>query len=121
MTDSDLQALLAFWQKTLRLQDWQIIARFCDTTELTDSSDYGNLRVRPHQKNAVILIRHQGEGEDPIPHTEEEACVHELLHLHFNHFEVTTEPGHTAQEQAINLIAGALVELKRQIPDLTIS
>ena len=114
MTDADLQSLLTFWQKTLRLQDWQIITRFCDSTELHIPSDYGNCRIRAQQKSAVILIRRQGVGEDPFPFTEEEALVHELLHLHFEPFEVQTEPGHTAEEQAINLIAGALVELKRQ-------
>ncbi|MEH2033364.1 MAG: hypothetical protein V7K67_27715 [Nostoc sp.] len=46
------------------------------------------------------------------PYNIEETLVHELLHLHLVTFDMSDEPKRLALEQAINVIARALVNLK---------
>lgn len=117
MTNSDLQALCAEWQSALRLQDWDIKAQFARQSKFNISEAQGECRWVLSKKAALIFIL------DPIDYptdtlwAQDPECtlVHELLHCHmapFDDFDYGS-PKDVAVEQAIDLIAKALVALKR--------
>lgn len=71
-----------------------------------------NLRKRM----ALIKVLDSADWDPstPWPQDQEQSLVHELLHLHFAPFRADDgTPEDVAQEQAIDAIAKALVELKR--------
>lgn len=71
-----------------------------------------NLRMR--MALIKVLDSVDWDPSTPWPQDQEQSLVHELLHLHFAPFRAddgTLE--NVAQEQAIDAIARALVELKR--------
>ena len=115
MTEHELQALCAEWQKRLRLQDWDVkvqLARRWAMEPGNQAECEWNLRKRI----AVIRVLDSVDwnSDTPWPQDQEQSLVHELLHLHFAPFRAEPEtPQDVAQEQAIDAIARALVELKR--------
>lgn len=107
MSQKKLDSLCLQWQALLRLKDWNLTVRISPITRLGD--DYvGCCSYQLSHKHAVIELT----GEEDI----EETLVHELLHLHFAPLGITDEcgPRDVGQEQAINLIAEALIRLKRK-------
>lgn len=116
MTQKQLEVLLAEWQAALRLLDWAISARFVKATEL-DGGALAQCRYTLERKIATIKILRPKRGPDDSPHPRdpESDLVHELLHVHFAPFEPQSweSPKGIAIEQAIDLIAEALVKLKR--------
>lgn len=117
MTQKQLEALCAWWQETLRLLDWTISVRFVRAEEL-DGISLAQCRYTIERKIATIKILRPKRGEEKSPHPRdvESDLVHELLHLHTALFEPSSweSPKGIAIEQAIDLIAEALVRLKRQ-------
>ena len=111
----DIENLLAEWQKILRLQDWDVKVLFVRGHEIDDCQ--ARIIHYDNHKQALLKLR------DPIdwtakdfPEDSELDLVHELLHLHMAPF-VNTKPDkleETCIERAIELIAGALVGLKRK-------
>lgn len=115
-TEKELQKLCREWQKRLRLQDWDVKVFVKRESQFINENAAGECSWQLAKKLAVIRIL------DPIdygsnlawPQDQEATLVHELLHLHFAPFAAKDDtPEDTAQEQAIDLIARALVELKR--------
>ena len=113
----DLQALLAKWQKILRLQDWQIKIEFRRKFDMPEYKQ-GTVGFNAGKKMAAIGII------DPIdyspksdwPQDVEGTIVHELLHLHFGLTD-TSKSGSLEEdlwEQAINSLETALVGLDRK-------
>ena len=114
MTQRDLENLLSKWQKSLRLQDWDIQVRFVRGHEI--EGNQAQIKHNNDYKNAVIRLR---DPKDWPPgdwqEDSESDLVHELLHLHMSTFE-GTKPGTKEQvglEQAIECITEALVKLER--------
>lgn len=116
MTQKQLEVLLAEWQAALRLLDWTISARFVRDGEL-DGGAIAQCKCTIERKIATIKILRPGRGPDDSPHPRdpESDLIHELLHVHFAPFEPQSweSPKGVAMEQAIDLIAEALVRLKR--------
>jgi hypothetical protein len=116
MTQRQLEVLLAEWQATLRLLDWTISARFVKADEL-DGGAIAQCRYTLERKIATIKILRPKRGPDDSPHPRdvEADLIHELLHLHAAPFEPQSweSPKGVAIEQAIDLIAEALIKLKR--------
>jgi hypothetical protein len=117
-TDADLQTLCAEWQKTLRLQDWDVKVRIVRRSQFRISDAQGECEWLLPKKTALIHI------VDPIDYPPnsvweqdmERTLVHELLHCHmagFDDFEYGS-PKDVAVEQAVESIAKALVSLKRK-------
>jgi len=114
----DLNRLCRKWQRLLRLQDWDVKIRWatgaddqtgdCATCKHWDQEKFALIRVTPPDQRTTSAEFHE--------ETDVEAdVVHELLHLHFAPFESPDDsPEATSQEQAINLIACALVALDRK-------
>ena len=92
VTGKQLASLGRRWQRRLRLADWRVSFAFADLPADT----LGEVESDPDTREATVSIARKCEDV-------EGTVVHELLHLHFD-----TRPG-TAQEQAINAVADALL------------
>lgn len=108
VTPVNLAAWLPKWQHILRLRDWNVVAHVVPKSEVPDCR--GDVEHSVGTKSAMIRI-----GDNLTVGEAAEVLVHELLHLHFAPFEakVNGSAEDIAQEQAIQLIAEALVSQRR--------
>lgn len=116
-TNEELRAKCAEWQKILRLQDWDIRTSIVRAREMQAEDSNAECKVNIQHRLAQIKI------VDPVdfhtdelnPQDMERYLVHELLHIHLWPFTENLEgPLEDAEEQAINMIAGALIQLHRK-------
>lgn len=111
LTLPQLKKLCKEWQKILRLQDWDIELRLV-TLEQMGNDAQGCIMPSLPNKTAVMFILDQGSYTDDIfPQDMEETLVHELVHLHTAPF--CPEDETFLEEQAVELMASALVAVKR--------
>lgn len=115
MSQAELEAACRYWQELLRLQHWDVVVRLARQYEM-DAGNQGECEWNLRKRMALIKVLDAADWDPrtPWPQDQEQTLVHELLHLHFAPFRAeqgTAED--TAQEQAIDAIARALVELKR--------
>lgn len=115
LTDEQLQERLTYWQKVLRLQDWDIRASIVRAWEM-ECHGAGENQWQTSTKTSLIRICDQVDWPpSQWPQDMEETLVHELLHLHMAAFQ--PEHGtleHTMMEQAICCIATGMVTLHRE-------
>ena len=119
-TREELDALLAEWQRRLRLRDWDVRIKCVRGYDISLPGTDGTCTWQLETKRAIVEIL------DPMDYPPsrfgydqdvERTLVHELLHLHFAPFAATDDRlADAAQEQAIDLIAAALVSAKREAP-----
>lgn len=102
-----VEALLAFWQPVLRVADWHVLVQLDAKLEA-----YGVCQPDYTYKRALITLR---DPAAPLPGYDlEETLVHELVHLHFAAFDTQGgSPERTAEEQAVESLMRALIQLKR--------
>lgn len=116
MTKREARALLVEWKERLQLKDWEIGMVFCSPRELPDKMADNTIVSERRDAKIRLLWPHldpRGEPDD-VEHT----LVHELVHCWFDSF----YPGNPARskhkvlviENAVDAIAKALVEAKRQ-------
>jgi hypothetical protein len=114
-TQAELDAAVAYWQKILRLQDWEVKAKI-----VRQLDKCGDNTFKTASKKSLIRLLNPIDAVDwdfPLDH--EKTLVHELLHLHLFHevldksFEVGTL-NDTLSEQAVECLSLALVELNRK-------
>lgn len=115
LTNEQLQERLAYWQKVLRLQDWTIRVAFRHVVDMEPGNE-AEVDTNFPLKRAAIAIVYPDEYRSRVgwPQEVEESLVHELLHLHLEPWQV--EKGsleYVLQEQAVESLAHALVELAR--------
>jgi hypothetical protein len=121
VSNSTLQKLLREWQKTLRLQDWRVVAKFASPMEFQNGGAVGECHVSALLKQAEVLLLDDEHlaGERLFNADIEVSLVHELLHLPLqawtrnNSARDEQDPRYWQAEQAIEQIALALVGLKR--------
>lgn len=118
MTNDELQALCRVWQERLRLRDWIIDARLARRPEFGNTTQVGRCAWNENHRAARVSVLDPLDADlsnTTTPDNDPELIlVHELLHIHFIPFVAQDNtPEDTAQEQAINCIAGALVSLAR--------
>ncbi len=124
MTAGELQERLTYWRQVLRLRDWKIAAKFVESSDDIDDSNSGSCHVHQHTKAAIIkLLKPEAYNMTssfsqafPENTDQEVTLVHELLHIHFDGLfveEDDNEIREEREEQAIELIAEALVKLDR--------
>jgi hypothetical protein len=108
----NLQALVAYWQKALRLLDWRIQAEYVrDLCASEGSPVYGLCSRLVDNKTAYLRIR---DPETPIPDgrdpnvTVERTVIHECAHLHFAAFGTCSPAEIAVEEQAVWAFADAL-------------
>lgn len=118
ITRETLEARCREWQRRLRLQDWKVTATFDTWHSLDDRS--GAISYNLQHKIAKVRVmdpRHYCDHWDADDRDWENHLIHELLHLHFAPFwvmEADDKLKFEAQELAINLLTGALLDLKRR-------
>lgn len=121
MTQAELEALCAKWQRILRLQDWDVVPKLVRWHEMP-TDRLGECDHRLSKKMAVIRVLDPNDAppNNAWPHDPEKTLVHELLHLHFAPFRAEPDtPADVAQEQVIDTLARALVALARgKMPDV---
>lgn len=107
-----------YWQKRLRLRDWEVAfsIRRARDMDLEDCQGECHWNIQSKLAWIHILDPVDYEPNKEFPQDMEKTLVHELLHLHFAPFTADNdnEMVDTAQEQAIDLIARALVETERE-------
>ena len=115
VTQEQLEACCAYWQECLRLQDWRFTLELKDRRDMSDQLAHIN-RSTDYKRARIQLARPEQFPEVEAEVTDwEHSLVHELLHVHLDLWK--PEKGSAeqdAQEVAINLIAEALVSLRRQ-------
>lgn len=117
-TQADLDEKLSYWKKVLKLQDWWIEAAICRCQDMGDEKTAGEVDVKMPFRMAKIWLR------DPMDYSErrwvpidlERVLVHELLHIHFESLWTKERDTscHIPEEQVINAITDALIELERK-------
>lgn len=118
-----IRADLAYWQRELRLVDWDLSITFSD--KLSDDVRYSEVDPFPEDKYAEIVIQHPSmwggkwdeivnEDMDAVKFKLEVLVVHELLHLHIGWYRPygQDEVLDLLDEQAIETLSKLLVKLK---------
>ena len=116
MNNEQLAALCADWQRRLRLQDWDVTVLMVPVGDMDSCSHCGNIKYYLNTKEAKVSLldpaHYCGLGKYDI----EVTLVHELLHCHFAPFAARDGSSKdSAQEQAIDAIAKALVGAVREV------
>ncbi|WP_160112318.1 hypothetical protein [Salicibibacter kimchii] len=115
-TQEELEQKLVYWQKILKLQDWDISI---EKKKMIGEDFEGNVQCFLESKEAFISILDEDYRPDDSlgEHDMEETLVHELLHLHLYPISEIAEdkPNYDLfEEQAINALAKAYVYLDRR-------
>jgi len=119
MTTPELRRLTRKWQERLRLNDWDIKARFATKDEA--KATWGLCTPTPNTKTAQIHIANPRWFKESDKEIEgylwdpEVTIVHELLHIHFaalNHAKGSHKE--VIEEQIVSCIAQLLVALDRR-------
>lgn len=121
LTQKRLVSLTAEWQRILRLMDWRVAIRIARASDMDDDGFVGECWWEESVKAAKITILDPIDyGERIVDQDQEHTLIHELVHLHFAAFMSLDResPECIAQEIAVDMIAGALLELKREIDRL---
>lgn len=116
MTQEELEARCAGWQKRLRLQDWKVKLERKRYVEMSNEA-IGRCEMMDTYKEATIsVVPPEDFPEDWDDYRDwEHTLVHELLEIHFGRFKPKSgKSEHEDAEIAINLIAAALVALERE-------
>lgn len=118
--EQELHKQLAYWQKVLYLQDWNIDLRICRIWEMDDNA-LASCEWFLQRKDAIIRVLHSSDiGAFSQTFINDEECdydisiVHELLHLHFAPFD--NKDIEIPIEQAINAISRGMVKTWRGTP-----
>lgn len=122
MNETELAMLCEKWQKTLRLQDWDIELALVRQSELHDENGNVDARCFPilTRKEAKIKvldpIDFQGERlkDAGSPDDIETLIIHEILHLHFESF--WDDDKEVEMEQAIHSLAKAFKSIANAAP-----
>lgn len=117
--EAEIHKQLAYWQRTLFLQDWTVELRIARHWEMIDHETVAQCQWYLQRKDAIIKVLHPSDLPG-ISHRfiNGEECdydislVHELLHLHFAPFH--KEEDEMSHEQAINLISRGMVKAWRE-------
>jgi hypothetical protein len=103
----DLQAGLRYWQKQLRLQDWDVRAAW-----VPHYDDRGGNVIIGRLKTSTISINDLLREELREAET---TLVHELLHIPFDFLSLKDDSlEDMLMEQAVETLAKALVSLRRE-------
>lgn len=107
----DLQKLLDYWQRALRLRDWEIVAEYVPNLKVRGRDVYGVCTPCADNRTATIEIRHPDTPPPGVtidPGQVEDTVIHELLHLWFAPFGTRSPVEVTLEENAVWAIAAAL-------------
>ena len=115
LTQDESDSLLKEWQEILRLQDWDVVVDIRRARDMSLGESVAEVHWKKEKKLAIIHLLDPMDYDNAyFPQDHEVSIVHELLHLHMVGFVAEDDTlEDTAQEQAIDAISNALVNLKR--------
>lgn len=108
MTERQLQRTVRFWQKKLRLQNWQIAAEFATEDEMHAADNLGECIAQLCDHTAHIRIIREGDDRDL-----EITICHELLHVLFAELLPRDPIKEKLFESGVDHVANTLVFLRR--------
>ena len=114
ITSERMKIMCEEWQKILRLLDWKVYVEICRARDLPDNV-VGHSKIDILKKKTVVglLAEIDRNPEAAWSCDFEKDLVHELLHLHFFAGDELSNAQYVAMEQGIEILAEALVLLKR--------
>lgn len=99
----------------MRLQDWRIQAKIVRSTELKPDT-LGHIKWDSDKRTALITLLDPIDYDLPATRIEEDmemTVLHELIHLHLSVLP-RDKASRQAEEQVVNRIAAALMDLDRR-------
>lgn len=116
MTIEQLRERLAYWQRVLRLQDWDVALDFAAPKDFSDRTNLGDNSRQPQYRRALIRLLDPAldEGAEPFhthfPYDPEQILLHELLHC------IVPSDSDDADEAeyAVDTLASAFLRLERR-------
>jgi len=115
-----LRQRLALWQARLKLQDWKIALVMSHPGDLRRGT-LGNIHWDADGKTAVIRVLDATDYQMPFQSALKDmefTIVHELTHLELSsltrNFKSRSEESFSEEEQAVNRMSDALLELDRE-------
>jgi len=112
--ESEQQEKLKYWKDVLTLDQWDIVAKIVRVQDMDLEQSQGNINYRICGLEDIVKQMDPIDwGNTDFDYDMEASLVHELLHLLFAKFKHEGEDGEL-EEQVINIIARALVGLKRE-------
>jgi hypothetical protein len=115
MTIEALRDRCTYWQKVLRLQDWDVKVSLVRQWDVPNS--FGTCEPYLEKRIAKVKILDVVDDGDPDnfeDFDQERTLVHELLHIHFETFSAKPDTSKAvAQHQTIQVLSSALVKLDR--------
>jgi hypothetical protein len=114
ITQRGLEELCIKWQGILRLMDWEVKVRFVRHWEMKpDREGAVDWSINGKAASIKILDPRDFSTEAKWPQDVEQVLVHELVHLHLAPFDETDGTKAMLLEQAVDLLACALVDRDR--------
>lgn len=109
MNQKELRRLQSFWQKQLRLQDWDIEVKVDRTT---DSEVEGKACVSMvYRTSDITLYLKESTDDEDVEIT----LVHEMLHCYHHVTSGIMQTHGLLLEQGVEAAACALVQLRRKV------
>lgn len=114
-TPAQLRKRLAYWQQRLRLGDWLITAEIVRLADFANEEAEAEVWTQRPSKRAHVRILDNRDYEDGFgaPQDMEWSLVHELLHLHISGVKSDEFAYSLYEEQTIDSLAYAFVQLER--------
>lgn len=115
LTLKQLESRGRYWQKILRLEDWEIFYKIVD--EFSDGKDKaGECRVAELHKAAVVsIVAPYNFKQYEWPQDMELDLLHELCHVHFYAWPGGSDNMATREEEwAVQCFSQALLQLDRE-------
>jgi hypothetical protein len=119
LTEEELQQKLVYWQKKLKLDNWEVVAKIVRGRNLSDSNNSGEVDYYMTTGYAIISLLDPLDYPDDAewPYDMEKVLVHELCHLHGCYFRPEDEEtlNFAEWERANETFARILVDMDRQV------
>ncbi len=110
----DLEPLVQKWAAILKLQDWEVLARYARDWDIRERSE-GQATISIRLKTCTIRILDPVDYCDSSwPQDVERVLVHELIHCHLEFFGKAEGVADDMREQAVESLTRALIGLDRR-------
>lgn len=116
-TQAQAEECLRWWQKTLRLQDWDIKVEIRRGYDMGNMCGNANIRIKNNTADICLLDWNDLTDKQKLDDyfNQEATLVHELLHIIMDPFSGNIEADslkHKLMEQAINRLSAALIKIR---------
>lgn len=109
-----LQERCEFWQKLLRLQDWEVKVKLVGMADMETNCHLGSILTHADRRTGLLsVVRSDQRGKEDFPLSDDELIVHELLHIYFDGFNTGVgTPFRQIEEQAVDALSRIIVGLQ---------